>query len=99
MMAATDDSWRLMVVVVSCDGSSGRSAVSDDMMPWCGVGTASSAAMGGCKCRAAQSGASNRRNCYGCQELVHSTPSLSLFGFMQTFLAAYNITGVCIPVS
>lgn len=45
VMAVMDDPRRLVVLVVPHDGASRRCAVFDDVMPWCGLRSPSSAAV------------------------------------------------------
>lgn len=93
MAAAVDDPRRLMVFVTLHDRSFWRSAVLDDMMPWCRLGDASTSAVRGSERIAAERDAGDRCDHKGFQEFVHGAPSLSLSGFMRTFFAAYDRIG------
>jgi hypothetical protein len=91
VMAVLDDLRRHMVVVTLRDRPFGWCPMLDDLM--CRLGSASTAAVRSGERCAAESEAGYSCQHKGFQEFVHSAPSLSFFGFMRTFFAAYNRIG------
>ena len=64
------------------------------LMPWGGFRRATFASVRSCHHGTAESYTGKGENHKFFESLVHITPSLSLFGFMRTILAAYNRLGV-----
>ena len=64
------------------------------LMPWGGFRRATFTAAGRCHHGTAESYTGKGENHKSFKSLVHITPSLSLFSFMRTFLAAYNRIGI-----
>ena len=93
VVAVMDDPRRLVVLVVPHDGASRGRAVLDDVMPWRGLRSPSSATVRPCEGRSAEGDAGNCCDHHCFQDLVHSAPSLSSFGLTRTFLAAYIWVG------
>ena len=64
------------------------------LMSWGGFRRTTFTAAGRCHHGTAESYTSKGENHKFFESLVHITPSLSFFGFMRTFLAAYNRLGI-----
>ena len=64
------------------------------LMPWGGFRRATFATVRSCHHGTAESCTGKGENHKFFESLVHITPSLSLFSFMRTILAAYNRLGV-----
>ena len=71
-----------------------RRRASYRLMPWSGFRRATFATVRSSHHGTAESYTGKGENHKFFESLVHITPSLSLFSFMRTILAAYNMVGV-----